>query len=94
MVPAKGKNKKGKAGKGQTNRDHPPLPRPLPEDKPKPIPKKPDPELLQLEIKRKAVLTKNKWCTTITEFGQEVHMALSRANKYPECEEWLGFRKG
>ena len=52
---------------------------------------KKDPELELLEIKRKAVIVKNKWVSKLEELDQDVSIALSRAVPFPEdCTEFLG----
>lgn len=50
-----------------------------------------DPELEMLEIKRKAVVVKNKWLGKLEELDQEVTIALSRAHPFAEdCQEFFG----
>lgn len=48
-----------------------------------------DQELEQLEVKRKAVLARNKWLGRLTELDQDISMALGRAIPFDDCNELL-----
>lgn len=50
---------------------------------------KKDSELEHLEIKRKAIMMKNRWTSKLQELDQDITLALSRGSQFEDCEEFL-----
>ena len=51
-----------------------------------------DSEIEELEMKRKAVLMRNRWADKITALDVEVSMSVQRAEPYDDCTECFGFK--
>ena len=76
----KGKGKKDKKVKNDKE----------PKEKREKEPKKSkDSELEHLEIKRRAIVAKNRWTSKLQELDQDITLALSRAKHFEDCTESL-----
>lgn len=53
-----------------------------------------DSELEHLEIKRKAIVIKNRWTAKLQELDQDITLALSRAAHFEDCTESLDKKLG
>ena len=68
------------------NPDRPATPKP----KPQPKNNRRDPELEEIELKRKSVVMKNKWISSIESLNEEISVILEQAKPFDQTKEFLG----
>ena len=92
-VPKRKAGAKPKAKRKPNPVSDPPVPEeiPVPEepDQEKTRKGRADPEIETLELKRKAVLLKNKWIGKLEELNTLCSDALARAKSFTDCTEFL-----